>query len=79
MLPEPDARGRDKPSFCPAATTVTLALPDASGNLFSTLLVTQVGVEGKRREALTKPLHALDALGIHTSTMWAAFSGLAAN
>lgn len=74
MLPEPDARGRDKLSFCLAVTTVTLALSDASGELLSTLLITQVGVRGESREAITEPLRTLDALGIHTSTVWVAFS-----
>lgn len=74
MLPEPYARSRDKPSFCLAVTTATLALSDASGGLISTLLTTQVGVRGESREAITKPLCALDALAIDTSTLWVAFS-----
>lgn len=74
MLPEPYARSRDKPSFCLAVTTVTLALSDASGGLISTLLITQVGVRGESREAITKPLCALDALAIDTSTVRVAFS-----
>ena len=74
MLLEPDARGRDKPSSCLAVTAATLALSDASGELLSSLLITQVGVRGESRKATTEPVHALDALGIHTSTVWVAFS-----
>lgn len=79
VLPEPDARGRDKSSFCLAATNVTLALSDASGELLSTLLITQVGVRGESREAITEPLRALDTLGIHTSTVRVVFSRLVVN
>lgn len=74
VLPKSDARGRDKPSVCLLVTTITLALSDASEELLSTSLITQVGVRGEIREAITEPPHALYVLGIYISTVWVAFS-----